>query len=82
MLLVAPVGKAEDAALVMECPGFTAGAPDELQEAFIPACVEDTLPILCCGVTWQLSVPELGKTYSLPRVLVWKRSLPCVCCGG
>lgn len=78
MLLVAPVGKAEDAALIMECPGFMCGAPDELQEAFIPACAEDTLPILCCGVSWQLFEPEFGKKLNFPRVLVWKRSLPCV----
>lgn len=72
MLLVAPVGKAEDAGLT-ECPGFTSGAPDESKEEFIPAFVEDTLRVLCCGVSWQLFVPEFGETCNFPRILVWKR---------
>lgn len=38
MLLVFPVGKGEIEALIMECPGFTSGAPDELQEAFTCIC--------------------------------------------
>lgn len=44
MFLVAPVGKTENVVL-MECLGFASGAPDEPQEAFIPAFVEETLPI-------------------------------------
>lgn len=39
MLLVAPVGKTENVALIMECLGFASGAADELQEAFIPASI-------------------------------------------
>lgn len=32
-------------ALIVECLGFASGAPDKIQEAFIPALVDETLSI-------------------------------------
>lgn len=69
MFLVAPVGKAVNVAL-MECLGFASGAAGELQEAFIPAFVDETLRIWCCLVKncQQKFVQGFGKAYSFPSV--------------
>lgn len=64
MFLVAPVGKTENVVL-MECLGFASGAQDEPQEAFIPAFVEETLPI------FLLSCQELLAAF---RTTIWKSS--------
>lgn len=87
MFLVAPVGKAENVVL-MECLGFASGAPDEPQEAFIPAFVEETLPIflLPCQKLLAALRTRIWKSLQFSKCLVWRRLggilAALVWCGG